>query len=121
MFSLTEETAGARPAAPMTASENRVSAIAPAANGAAGSSPAAGQAAQPGPAAAEAPAQATGPAEGGPSATDRAEEIVDNLSHRVGYLAAAGTRKLAAFASRAREALQDFWAEVQDYRHSRKP
>jgi hypothetical protein len=121
MISLNEETAGDKPAAAMTAAENRVSAVEPAANGAAAASPPAGQAAPPEPAAAEAPAQAAGAAQGNPSATDRAEEMVDNLSHRVGYLAAQGTRKLAAFASRAREALQDFWAEVQDFRHGRKP
>jgi hypothetical protein len=109
MITLNEETAGARPAAPTTAAENRVSAVEPAANGAASSGPA------PQPELAGAAAQAS------PSGTDRAEQIVDNLSQRVGYLAALGTRKLAAFASRTREALQDFWAEVQDFRHGRKP
>jgi len=115
MISLNEETAGAKPAAPVTAAENRVSAVEPGGNGAAASSPAAGPTAQPEPAAAEASAQ------GSPAGTDRAEQIVDNLSQRIGYLAALGTRKLAAFASRTREALQDFWAEVQDFRHGRKP
>jgi hypothetical protein len=118
MISLDEQTAGSTPAAPMASPENRVGPAEPAANGTATSGTPAGQAPQPGPAAAEAPPGAT---QGGPSAADRAEEIVDSLAHRVGYLAALGTRKLAAFASRAREALQDFWAEVQDFRHGRKP
>jgi hypothetical protein len=54
------------------------------------------------------------------SGSDRAEQLVDNLAHRVAYLAAAGTRKLVTFAARAREAMQDFWAEVQDFRRGRK-
>jgi hypothetical protein len=59
--------------------------------------------------------------QGNPSDTDRAAELVDRLSHGIGYFASLGTRKLASFLSRAREALQDFWAEVQDFRRGRKP
>jgi hypothetical protein len=121
MIGLNEETAGNTPAAPMTTAENRVSAGEPAANGAAASAPPAGQAPPPEAAAQGAASQAAGATPEGPSATDRAEQMVDNLAHRIGYLAAQGTRKLATFAARAREALQDFWAEVQDFRHGRKP
>jgi hypothetical protein len=52
---------------------------------------------------------------------DRAQQVVDRMAHHVGYFAAFGTRKVVTFLARTREALQDFWAEVQDYRHGRKP
>jgi hypothetical protein len=121
MINLNEPTVGNEPAAAMTSPENRLCPDEPAAHGTATSNPPAGQAPQPEPAAAGAPAARDGATQGSPSAADRAEEIVDNLAHWVGYLVAQGTGTLAGFASRAREALQDFWAEVQDFRHGRKP
>jgi hypothetical protein len=66
------------------------------------------------------PAEA-GAAPSGPSVAERGEEAVDNFAKRVGFFAAWGTRKLAGLASRTREVLQDFWAEVQDFRHGKKP
>jgi hypothetical protein len=52
---------------------------------------------------------------------ERREALVDTFAQRVGFLAAWGPRKLAGLASRTREGLQDFWAEVQDFRQGRKP
>ena len=63
----------------------------------------------------------SGAAPAGPSVAERGEEAVDNFAKRVGFFAAWGTRKLASLASRTREVLQDFWAEVQDFRHGKKP
>jgi hypothetical protein len=70
----------------------------------------------PAPAAAEASA-----GQGNSSSTDRATELVDRMAHGVGYVASMGTRKIAGFLSRTREVLQDFWAEVQDFRRGKKP
>jgi hypothetical protein len=56
-----------------------------------------------------------------PAAPDPAVAKVDLVANRVGFAAAYGTRKLVSVLSRTREAFQDFWAEVQDYRHGRKP
>jgi hypothetical protein len=120
MSNLNEQTVGNEPAAARTSPEQRVCPVEPAADGTLTPGPAGGQAPQP-EAAAEAPSQAVAAPQGSPYATDRAEAIVDTLAHWVGHLAAQGTRKLASFAARAREALQDFWAEVQDFRHGRKP
>jgi hypothetical protein len=55
------------------------------------------------------------------SGIDRAEEIADNLAHQVGVASATLTKKLVAATSRAREALQDFWAEVQAVRRGERP
>jgi hypothetical protein len=52
---------------------------------------------------------------------DRAEEVVDQLAERVSSLTSAWGRKLLRLTSRASESVQDFWAEVQDFRHGRKP
>jgi hypothetical protein len=51
---------------------------------------------------------------------DRAEVIVDKVADRVAVFANTlwGKRILTA-AERAREAAQDFWAEVQNVRHGR--
>jgi hypothetical protein len=55
-----------------------------------------------------------------PSGLDRAEVIVDKVADRVAVFANTlwGKRILTA-AERAREAAQDFWAEVQNVRHGR--
>jgi hypothetical protein len=55
------------------------------------------------------------------SGRHRAEELADRLAHQVAYVSSLCTRKLVSWASRAREATQDFWAEVQDFRHGVKP
>jgi hypothetical protein len=53
---------------------------------------------------------------------ERAEEIADRIATRVSaFFSAAWTRKLLVAAARVREAAQDFWAEVQDFRHGKKP
>jgi hypothetical protein len=67
------------------------------------------------------PEQPAGPLPDSTGAPDPAVARVDGLANRVGYVAAAGTRQVATLLSRTREAFQDFWAEVQDYRHGRKP
>jgi hypothetical protein len=52
---------------------------------------------------------------------DRAEEIVDHVADRVSSLTSSWGRKFLRLGSRARESLQDFWAEVQDFRQGKKP
>jgi hypothetical protein len=110
MIDLNEPTSGNETAHRAPAPENRSAAEAPP-NGKPAPAGAAGQA-EAGP--------ATAAGDTPPSGADRAEELVDRVSQRVAYLASVGTRKLVVFTSRAREALQDFWAEVQDFRHGRK-
>jgi hypothetical protein len=55
------------------------------------------------------------------SGLEQAEELVDNLAARVSSLVGAWGRKFLRFTARARESAQDFWAEVQDFRHGKKP
>jgi hypothetical protein len=52
---------------------------------------------------------------------DRAELIVDLLAAKVSSVAATWGRQCLRLGSRAREWVQDFWAEVQDFRHGKKP
>jgi hypothetical protein len=54
------------------------------------------------------------------SGLDRAEEVVDHLAGKVSGLASSWGRKILRLGSRAREMLQDFWAEVQDFRQGKK-
>jgi hypothetical protein len=55
------------------------------------------------------------------SGLDRAEEVVDHIAGRVSSLTSSWGRKFLRLGSRARESLQDFWAEVQDFRQGKKP
>jgi hypothetical protein len=55
------------------------------------------------------------------SGLDRAEEMVDSLAAKLSTVASSWGRQLLRLSSRARESLQDFWAEVQDVRHGKKP
>ena len=55
------------------------------------------------------------------SGLDRAEEIVDHLAAKAFSLVGRWGRKFLRLTSRARESAQDFWAEVQDFRHGNKP
>jgi hypothetical protein len=55
------------------------------------------------------------------SGLDRAEEIVDHLAEKASAVTAAGGRRVLWFMSRAREVAEDFWADVQDFRHGKKP
>jgi hypothetical protein len=55
------------------------------------------------------------------SGLDRAEEIVDSLAEKLSSLTSNWGRKFLRVSSRARESVQDFWAEVQDLRRGRKP
>jgi hypothetical protein len=55
------------------------------------------------------------------SGLDRAEALVDQFAARASSLLMVWGRKLLRFTSRARESAQDFWADVQDFRHGRKP
>ena len=115
MTDLDEQTAGNSCTTTLSSPENRSQPAEPAVNG----TPSAGEAAsQPPSPEAERPAQ---DGQDHPSGSDRAEEVVDRVAHHVGYLAADGTRTLVSILSRTREAIQDFWAEVQDFRHGKKP
>jgi hypothetical protein len=55
------------------------------------------------------------------SGLDRAEEVVDHLAERVSSLTSSWGRQFLRLSARAREAAQDFWAEVQDFRQGKKP
>jgi hypothetical protein len=55
------------------------------------------------------------------SGLDRAEAAVDSLAARLSSLASRWGRQFLRLASRARESIQDFWAEVQDFRRGKKP
>jgi hypothetical protein len=55
------------------------------------------------------------------SGLDRAEEMVDYVAARLSSLTSIWGRKLLRLGSRARESVQDFWAEVQDFRQGKKP
>jgi hypothetical protein len=113
MTALDEQTSGNGCAMTMSSADQHTSTADPVVNGTAG---------QPQPAAAPAATAASAPpTDDGADAPDRAQEVVERMAHQVGYFAAFGTRKVVSFLSRAREAVQDFWAEVQDYRHGRKP
>ena len=54
------------------------------------------------------------------SGLDRAEEVVDSLAWKLSTLASSWGRGFLRLTSRARESLQDFWAEVQDFRRGKK-
>jgi hypothetical protein len=70
---------------------------------------------------AERSAQEAAPEPGRRSGVERAEEMANHLAERVGALTSFATRKLVVLAHRAREAAQDFWADVQDFRHGERP
>jgi hypothetical protein len=106
MIGLNEEAPANKTAAAATSPENHHPAGAPVANGAAAAPP-------------EGSPAADGGVDQGDDAAERAQALADGIAHRVGYFAAWGARKLVSLASRTREALQDFWAEVQDFRHGR--
>jgi hypothetical protein len=55
------------------------------------------------------------------SGLDRAEGVVDSLAAKLSSLASRWGRQFLRLASRARESIQDFWAEVQDFRRGKKP
>jgi hypothetical protein len=55
------------------------------------------------------------------SGLDRAEAVVDSIAAKLSTTASTWGRQLLRLGSRARESLQDFWAEVQDVRHGKKP
>ena len=55
------------------------------------------------------------------SGLDRAEKVVDHLAGRLSSLMGVWGRKFLRFTARARESAQDFWADVQDFRHGKKP
>jgi hypothetical protein len=61
--------------------------------------------------------------ESGKPATERAEELVDQLAQRIGHFAALTALQLQRAAARAREEAEDMWAEAQNIRQesSRKP
>jgi hypothetical protein len=54
------------------------------------------------------------------SGLDRAEELVDRLAERVSSLTSSWGRQVLRLTSRARESAQDFWADVQEYRESKR-
>lgn len=55
------------------------------------------------------------------SGFERAEEIVDHLAEKAASATAATGRKFLWFMSRTREMAEDFWADVQDFRHGKQP
>jgi hypothetical protein len=55
------------------------------------------------------------------SGLDRAEEVVHHLADRVSSWVATWGRTFLRLSSRTREAAQDFWAEVRDFREGKKP
>jgi len=57
---------------------------------------------------------------GEPSATERAEEVFDDVGQRVGQFALIAGQYLRQFAARAREEAEDIWVEAQNVR-GKKP
>ncbi len=65
----------------------------------------------------ERPAAMSGTAEtAGRTATDRAEEVLDQLGQRVGMFTIVAGMQLQRFAARAREEAEDIWAEARQLR-----
>ncbi|HZU69142.1 MAG TPA: hypothetical protein VFA09_17835 [Ktedonobacteraceae bacterium] len=58
--------------------------------------------------------------EGGKLATQRAEEVVDQLAQRIGHFTAITSLQVRRMAARAREEVEDMWAEAQNIRQERK-
>jgi len=55
-----------------------------------------------------------------PSGMKRAEAIVDGVADRMAtFASSAWGKKVLTFAAHVREAVQDFWAEVQDVRRGK--
>jgi hypothetical protein len=67
------------------------------------------------------PPEADRPEQGSRSGVDRAEEMANQLAQRMAALASFATRNLVVLAHRAREAAQDFWSDVQDFRNGERP
>ena len=67
------------------------------------------------------PQDGTPPAATQQPATQRAEEIVDRVGERVGYLASSIAQRIRTTTARAREEAEDMWAEAQSIRRGRKP
>ncbi len=69
------------------------------------------------------------PPEGGPaltgeeeaSAMERAEEMVDRIAEKVGQYTSIFGRQLLRLGARAREELEDMWAEAQEIRRRAQP
>jgi hypothetical protein len=61
--------------------------------------------------------------ESGKQTKERAEELVDQLGQRIGHFAALSGLQIQRVAARAREEVEDMWAEAQNIRQesSRKP
>ena len=61
--------------------------------------------------------------ESGKPATERAEEVVGRLGQRIGHFAALTGLQVQKAAARAREEVEDMWAEAQNIRQEsgRKP
>jgi hypothetical protein len=57
--------------------------------------------------------------ESGKPATERAGELVDQMGHRIGYLAFLTIAQLQKAAARGREEVEDMWAEAQNIRRER--
>lgn len=54
-------------------------------------------------------------------ATERAEELVDRIGQRVGYVASLAGLRLRRMAALAREEAEDIWAEAQSIHRERRP
>lgn len=55
------------------------------------------------------------------AAFERAEEIVDRATQRLGHYASLAKHQIARLAARAREEAEDMWAEAQSLRHGDRP
>jgi hypothetical protein len=51
----------------------------------------------------------------------RAEELADYLGERIGHYASLVSFKLLQWAARAREEIEDIWAEAQSIRRGENP
>jgi hypothetical protein len=54
-------------------------------------------------------------------ATRRAEEMIDRMGERIGHYAAQLGHHLLRFTARAREEVEDIWAEAQNIRRGGRP
>jgi hypothetical protein len=70
---------------------------------------------------AEQPVPGLAAEDGEASATDRAEEMIDQIASRVAHYTSVFGRALLRLGARAREEAEDIWAEAQNIRHGGQP
>ncbi len=57
----------------------------------------------------------------GRASTERAEELMDRIGQRVGYIASLADLRVRKMAALAREEAEDIWAEAQSIHREREP